>query len=561
VALGAVLIFAGLLVYFPALRGTWVWDDASLIRDNPLMADAGGFWKFWFAPPGPDFFPLTSSVEWSLWRIFGDHPLPFHLLSLALHLLSAFLIWRLFSRLGVRRAWLGALLFVVHPLAVESVAWISELKNTLSLPLLLGSLLCWLNYDERARPAHYSAALVLFLAALLAKTSVVMLPVVLLLYAWWRHGRITRAKLLSIAPFFAVALVLGVLTLIFQNQMAIGVAPIDAGGPLARMAGAGWAMAFYLGKFFWPVNLLPTYPPWKFDSVSPTQFFPWVALVMVLVILWQRRRTDCGRAMLLGLGFFLLNLAPVIGFVTMSYMRIAWVADHFAYLPMIGLIGLVVAACDKLCAWPSRYLLPLFTVASALLVCALGGQASSYAANFHDPITLWSYTLWQYPGSWGAELNLGQSLAEAGQLPAAVVHLARAVEITEAENLETQSFGPHLALANTLAQLNRLDESIPHFQIAARLRPDSLEAHVNYGDVLLRQGDIPGAGTQYAEAVYFHPEFAGAHFNYANVLLRENRPRDAIIQYQAVLMIDPDFGAARIILGKLHVPAAPSAAQ
>ncbi|HTB62261.1 MAG TPA: hypothetical protein VK737_01625, partial [Opitutales bacterium] len=126
-----ILILAAFTVYFPVLHGNWLWDDTTLIRDNPVMADAGGVWKFWLAPPGPDFFPLTSTVEWSLWRIFGDHTLPYHLLSLALHLLSAFLIWRLFTRLGLRLAWLGALLFVVHPLAVESVAWISELKNTL----------------------------------------------------------------------------------------------------------------------------------------------------------------------------------------------------------------------------------------------------------------------------------------------------------------------------------------------------------------------------------------------------------------------------------------------
>jgi len=551
---GALLIFAGVLIYAPVLHGAWLWDDNFLVRYNPLMAEAGGWWKFWFAPPGPEYLPLSSTLEWSIWRIFGDHTFPFHVVSLALHLASGFLLWRLLARLGLRLAWLGAFLFLVHPLAVESVAWISEVKNTLSLPLLIFSLLFWLNYDEHRRPVDYLAALLFFLAALLAKTSVVMLPFILLLHAWWQQGHVSREKWISIAPFFAVAAVLGLLTVFFQNRWAIGVEPIEAGGFPERAAGAGRAIFFYFGKFFWPVNLLPTYRPWTFDPLTPGEFLPWLGLAAAFGLLWRRRTTGWGRALCLGLGFFVLNLVPVLGFLTMSYMRIAWVADHFVYLPMIGLIGLVVAGLDCALARLPKFLLPALAGTLVLLIFTLAWQSCNYAENFRDQIALWSHTLQIFPDSWLAELNLGLSFAEVHDLPEALGHLNQAVQ------MRSDYYGTHLALANVLAQLNRLDEAAQHYQIASRLHPESLEVHVNYGDVLLRQGDVRGAERQCALAVWFNPESTAAHYNYANVLLREGRIQDATLQYQLVLEIQPDFTPARDTLAKLQALPAPPAA-
>jgi protein O-mannosyl-transferase len=552
---GTILVVAAFLVYFPTLHGDWLWDDNFLVRFNPLMAEAGGWWKFWFAPPGPEYLPLSSTLEWVLWRVFGDHTLPFHVVSIALHLASAFLLWRLLARLGLRLAWLGALLFLVHPLAVESVSWISELKNTLSLPLLLLCLLFWLDYDERPRPAVYSAALLFFLAALLAKTSVVMLPFILLLHAWWKHGRVTREKWISVAAFFAGAAVLGLLTIFFQNRWAIGAEPIAIGGLPERAAGAGRALCFYFGKFFWPLNLMPAYPPWNFDPLTPAEFLPWLGIAATGGLLWWERTTAWGRAACLGLGFFVLNLAPVLGFLPMSYMRIAWVADHFTYVAMIGLIGLIVAGVDFVLARLPRFLLPPAAGTLVLITFSLAWQSCQYAANFRDQVALWSYNLRLFPNSWLAELNLGLSLTDAHRLPEALDHLNRAVQ------LRGDFYGTHLALANVLASLNRLDEAAAHYQIAARLRPDSLETHLNYGAVLLRQGDVHGAEVQCGLAVWFDPDSAAAHYDYANVLLRENRVPDAIRQYQLTLEAQPDFAAASNVLGKLHAPLAPSAAK
>jgi protein O-mannosyl-transferase len=541
-AQAAVLVLAGFFVFAPALHGAWLWDDGVTIKDNPLMADAAGWWRFWFIPPGPDYFPLTSTVEWGLWRVFGDHTLPYHLTSLALHLFSAFLLWRLFARLGLRLAWLGALVFVVHPVVVESVAWIAELKNTVSLPLLLLSMLCWLRYDERRRPADLSASLLLFLAAMLAKTSVVMLPFVLLLYTWWKHGRVTRKQCIALAQFFAIALVLGVITVCFQQQWAIGDDKIDVGGFPAQVAGAGQAIFFYLGKCLWPIGLMPAYPPWTFNDLSPAQFLPWLILLAALAGLWSRRKT-WGRPLVLGLGFFLLNLAPVLGFLPMSYMRIAWVADHFVYLPIIGLIGLAIGGAEM--AWA---VLPKIgcAIAASALVLVLALHSRAYAGIFRNQEALWSHTLQSNPDSWLASLNLGLTLNDAHRQPEAEAWLRRSLQ------LHDDFYGTHLSLANLLAQSNRLGEAAAQYRIAWRQHPDSLEVHINYGDVLFRQGDLRGAEEQYYLATLYNPKSVEAHYNLANILLREGRKNDAVVEYQAVLNLDPTFPTIREALQKLQ---------
>ncbi len=509
------------------------------------MADPGGWWKFWFVPPGPDYFPLTSTVEWGLWRIFGDWTLPFHLTSLTLHLLSAFLLWRLLARLGLRLAWWGALIFVVHPVVVESVAWVSELKNTVSLPLLLLSMLCWLRYDERGRPTDISASLLLFLVAMLAKTSVVMLPFILVLYAWWKHGCIPRKQVMALVQFFAIALVLGILTVCFQQQWAIGDDKIDVGGFATRIAGAGWAIFFYLGKLLWPLGLQPAYAPWSFNNLSPVDFWPWLVLFAALAYVWSRRQT-WGRAVILGAGFFLLNLAPVLGFLPMSYMRIAWVADHFVYLPMIGLIGLAIAGAELvLVVLPSV----ICALAAAALVFVFSLHSQIYAGIFRNQETLWSYTLHNDPDSWLGALDLGLTLNDAHRLPEAEVWLRRSL-------LHNNNFyGTHVALADILAQENHLSEAAAQYRIAWQQHPESLEIHINFGNVLFRQGDFHGAEQQYYLATLYHPNSIEARYNLANMLVREGHREEAIAQYELVLKVDPDFTEARDVLKKLRDPA------
>jgi len=569
----ALILLAGWFVYSPAFHGSWLWDDQAEISQNPEILDPAGYWKIWVQSANTDFFPLKSTVIWLQWRLWQDHTLGYHLTTVGLHLLSAFLLWHLFRKLGLRLAWLGALLFVVHPVMVGSVAWIAELKNTLSLPPLLLALGAYIDFDERRQRRYLALSACLFLAAMLCKTSVVMFPVVLLLYGWWKRGRISRGDWKASGVFFAISLVLGLVTIWFQHERAIAGTVIASGGVFSRLACAGLAIAFYFGKGIFPVGLLPLYPRWTVDPPSLLQFLPWLGLGIVLYWLWTRR-TTWGRHALFGLGFFLINLTPILGFIPMSYLRYTWVADHFVYLPLIGLIRLAVAGAGRLTASLTgstrRYAMAGGIVLCGFLACA----SRRYAANFQSEETLWSYTLKRNPAAWLAHNNLGSALLNQGHLPEAIAHFDAAVQLKPdyaaahnnlgiayyrlgrpVESMEyfkrALGFQPdfaeaHLNLGNTLVQAGRLPEAIEHYRQAIRLTPTLAEAHNNLAMSLAQMpGRLPDAIAHCEEALRLKPAYAEAHNNLGNALVQiPGRLPEAVAHYEEALRNKPDFAEA-----------------
>jgi Flp pilus assembly protein TadD len=582
-----VLILAGYWIYAPALHGGWLWDDTDEILHNPILRDPAGWWKIWLAPTGVDYFPLKTTLQWFLWHVGGARPALYHLTSLGLHGLSAFLFWRLLRRLGARLAWLGGLLFVVHPLAVESVAWISELKNTLSLPLLLLAMLAYIEADRgragRSRPAarsdrpatkaqpngYYLLSLLLFLLAMLSKSSVVMFPAIILLYCWWKRGRIDRADLASSAPFFAVSAALGLITLWFQHSRAIGDWTAPVGGPGSRLISAGLAVAFYLAKSVFPIGLLPIYPQWSLRPLSFWEFLPWPVLAILLGWFWAKR-SSWGRPALFGAGFFLLNLLPVLGFAPMAYLHISWVADHFAYISVLGIIGLAIAGAGSL---PRSYLAGLATVAVGMFAW----QSHAYAAWFRSEEILWTRTLRRDPSLWMAHKNLGYTFFEQGRdqdaidqyeaalrlkpdfpearnnlgsLLAAHGHEAEAkVQFQEALRLAPHYAKAHNNLGIALALQGDLAGAIAEYTTVLRLQADFPEARNNLGKALAELGQLPEAIAQFEEALRLDPGNAEAHNNLGNALAHSGRLPEAVTQFQAALRLKPDLALAHSNLG------------
>ena len=371
----AIIVLAGLWIYSPAYHGDWLWDDDQLLTANPVVQSGSlqGLGKLWFNPDGADFFPLSYTALWAQWPFFKNTPTGYHVTTIVLHVIGSLLLWALLHRMRVPGAWLSGLIFAIHPVAVESVAWVSETKNTLSLPLFLLSCLCWVVQDEERegprRTWFYVLSIVFFLLAMLAKTSMVGLPVLLLLHAWWKRGTVTLQDVIRAAPFFLISIVLGIITIQYQHGRAIGAEKILVGGVASRIATAGMAILFYLAEIVWPVNLLPIYPRWEVDPPKAWQFLAWPVIAAAAAWIWANRgtadRPGWGRNVLFGLGFFLLMVLPVLGFVTISYMRITWVADHFNYLPMIGVIALIGAAATR---WYERS-----TASAQPLIIAGGG--------------------------------------------------------------------------------------------------------------------------------------------------------------------------------------------
>jgi tetratricopeptide (TPR) repeat protein len=542
----ALILLAGWLVYWPSIHGGWVWDDTEEVTLNPVLRDPAGLGKIWFSPAGADYFPLKTTVQWFEWRLWGADPAGYHAVSIALHILSAFLFWRVLAKLGLRLAWVGGLLFVVHPVAVESVAWIAELKNTLSLPLLLFAMLAYIEFDKRGSDPKslnpgapfYLLSLFAFLLAMLAKSSVVMFPIVILLYCAWKRGRVDRKDLAASAPFFGIGLGLGFATLWFQHHRAIVAGHVVAGGIFTRIVCAGTSILFYLWKCLWPAGLLPIYPRWQIDPASPLQYLPWVVVIALAGILWSRRDT-WGRHVLFGLGFFAINLLPVLGLVAMSYQRMSWVADHFAYISLLGVIALAVGGLDQLTASRTQGIAIAAGLGAAVAIAALAWQSRQYAEIFHDDEALWTYTVERNPDAWAAQGNLGYALFQEGRVPESIPYYR------EALRLNPDYAEARYNLGTSLLQMNQVGEAIAEYERAVLLQPASGGMQNNLGTALVRAGRLPEAVGHFEQAVQLEPDNAEAHHNLGNAMLLTGRLAEAIRQYEEALRLSPDDSAAK----------------
>jgi tetratricopeptide (TPR) repeat protein len=544
-----VIVAATLWIYWPALHGDWLWDDDLAITGNSITQSPTGLSIIWFEPGRQlDYYPVKSSVQWLQWRLWGMDTLGYHLTNIFLHTLSAFLVWRLLGKFHLRLAWLGGLIFAIHPVQVESVAWIAELKNTLSLPPILLAMCAWIDFDERGRRKDYWLALGLFVVAMLCKLSVVLFPLVILLHAWWRRGRIGWIDLKTSAPFFVVSLLLGLVAIVSGtydvrlNQVDADVMPVS--GFLARMVVAGLSLSFYFSKSFLPVGLLPIYPKWTVDPSSPIQFLPWLILGGLISWLWTIRH-GWGRHALLGLGFFLLNLAPCPGLIPTPNMSFAWVMDHFLYLPIIGLIGLVMAGMGHMeirLSAPFRACgIGVVTVVLALMAFASHGYATLYL----NSETLWTYELRHNPRAWLAHNNLGLVLSHTGRTTEAIEQFEQALQ------LNSDYAGAHNNLGDALLQTEHLPEAMEQFEQALQIEPDNAVAHSNLGSTLLRTGRVPEAVAQLEQAVQLKPDYAPAHNNLGSALQQTGRLPDAIAQYEQAVQLKPDYVEARYNLGTL----------
>jgi tetratricopeptide (TPR) repeat protein len=535
----------------------------------------------WWAPAGADYFPLKETVQWFEWHLWGDRPFGYHVVSLGLHLVSAFLCWRLLSKLGTPFAWSAALVFLVHPVAVESVAWIAELKNTLSLPLLLLSALAFVTFAERAeleppqpRLGWYGASLLLFLASALAKSSVVMFPTVLLLYGWYRHRRIVARDLVLTSPFFLVSAGIGAATVWFQEHRAIAGVVAETPSLAARLADAGHAILFYFGKAIFPVGISPVYPALREGPVSCGSFVPWFLLALAVGLLVWRRAT-WGRAGLLALGWFVLHLVPILGLVRMSFARIAPVSDHFAYVSLLGLIGGLAALAGLVAERLRRISRPLALAGGgvlALLVGALLLESRELATHYQSDRAFWSFASERNPTAWAPRNNLGLMLLEEGhpaeaaaQFEAVLRSGVRQAEVYNNLGDAEVRLGHYPAaigafqtalslqpgypvaegnLGNVYAQTGQFPQAEEHLRRSLELKPDNPDLHTHLGLVYGLTGHPDLAVAQYREAMRENPLLAEPHYRLASLLANAGRLPEALAEYDAAIRLNPNYAEA-----------------
>lgn len=537
-ALGCAIFLAALLVYIPAMTAGFIWDDDQEITANPSLRSAAGLVEIWAGAKSADYFPLKTTMLWIEYHLWDIHPWPYHVVNILLHGVDAILVWLVLRRLRIPGAWLAGLFFAIHPVHAESVAWISERKNTLSLLFFLLSALAYFRFEKTENRRDYAFALAWSLAALLCKTHTVVLPAVLLLCAWWQRGAISRRDIARCAPFFLLAAVLGTVTVWFQYERAIGTETIPIGGFASRFAGAGMAVWWYLEKALLPVNLMEIYPVWHFNPPRVWQFAPVALLVILFALLWRARAHPVGRAMFFALAYFVVTLLPVLGFFKMSYMRHALVADHFQYFSDIGIIALCSAAGAELYRRTHGKL--RHALAGGCVLLALNYSACSWqrASVHRSEETLWRDTLLRNPLSWQAHSHYGAAMFAKGFYPLAMTHFSRAMEL-KPDNPES-----HFNVGLLLAMQGRMDEAITQYREAVRIKDDPL-FRVSLANALGAARQFREAVEQYSAVISRDPRNVEAHCNLGYAFSKMGRLDEAKAEFQKALEIEPGNEMAR----------------
>jgi len=528
---------AVLWIYWPALNGGWIRDDHFYLPQNPLLHDPGRLWKLWFEPGSfIEYYPLEETIQFIQWELWQNNTLGYHLTNVILHFISALLVWRLFSKLGLRLAWLGGLIFAVHPMQVESVAWISELKNTLSLPLFLGAMCAWIDFDASRRKQDYLLAVVLFLAACLCKISVVAFPILILLHAWWKRREIGWNDLKATVPFAVISIVLAAATMLagssFQSHHLLSNWSVPVGGVLSHLALIGLTSSFYFAACFLPWRPMPFYPLWTLNPPTLLQFLPWPIMFGAVYWLWTKRE-GWGRHALFGLGFLFLFLAPFLGFVPASYMRLSWVMDHLLYLPILGAIGLITAGCSGIEKQLPRSLRPIGIGIVALFVFLMAWESHSYAAAFESEEALWTYMLKEAPDSALAHENLGDIDVNSGRYSEALKHFYSALKS------DPNPSEIHVNIGVTLAKAGQVQAAIQQFEMAIQEDPKNVSAYSDWGAALLNLKQYSEAIDKCKTAVSLQPNSEYDHLNMAVALRKLGRLDEAVREYEQVVIIDP----------------------
>lgn len=543
-ALAAALVGATFVIYAPAIQGQAVWDDAAHIT-APELRTLRGLWRIWFELGATQqYYPLLHSAFWVEHRLWGDSVLGYHTVNVLLHAIASLLVVGIMRRLRLPGAWLGGFLFALHPVCVESVAWISEQKSTLSGVFYLASALAYLHFDQTRRKRHYGFALGLFLLALLSKTVTATLPAALLVLLWWMRGQLQwRRDVAPLLPWFALGVPAGLFTA-WVEKAHIGAQGAEFALSLPqRILLAGRAPWFYASKVVWPSGLMFSYPRWEIDPRQGWQYLYPAGLLALSAILFRLARKH--RGPLAAYLFFVGTLFPVLGFLNVFPFRYSFVADHFQYLAMLGIL---VPAASGLARALARIPPARVPVAVALLV-TLGVLSWQQSGIYRDEETLYRETLARNPDAFFVRLNLGSLLFQQGRIAEAAAEFEQAVHLKpdSAEALEN--------LGNALAALpGRFPEAVATLRKALEYNPRSAEIHNNLGLALL---SLPGhqeeAAAAFRQAIQFKPDFAAAHNNLGLALASlSGRLEEAIAAYQAALKIDPGYAAAYNNLGTAY---------
>lgn len=504
----------------PATRCGFIWDDDDHVTANPVIVGPLGLKEIWTTTYAR-ICPLVQTTWWIEHQMWGLNPMPYHLVNILIHAAAALALWRVLLQMRVPGAWLGAAIWMLHPVQVESAAWITEMKNTQCALFFLLSILFYCksrpSATEDARKnlagCYYLLTLLFGAMAIASKSSAMVLPLILVLCGWWMDGHWRwRRSLWQMGPLFLLSALSGLMSIWSRNVEGSGENQKWALDWLLRVPVAGKALWFYLGKLVWPNPLIMIYPRWELTAGNPVVWLPLIAAMLLSVLLWRNRNGRRGRALFFTWTYFVIALLPVLGLLTHGFLKFSYVADHFQYFASMGPLALAGAGISvgmDAMIKQSRWLKPLLC-SSLLLV--LGTLTWLQCHIYQNEGTLWTDVLKNNPDCWVGHNNLG---------------------------------------VYKMTVEKHFNEAQTHYLKAIEIKPDCDRAYVNLGILLRETGQTNEAIAQLQKALVINPRFAEAHLNLGICYEQTGRMDEAIVQFQKTVEANPDNTLARRKLAAL----------
>ena len=568
-------IFAGFIVYLPSLSCGFIWDDDLLLTNNPIIISNHTPFVFWFTTKARDFFPTTYTYLWILWKLFPHIPFVYHLSNVILFIISAVILWMLLETLKISGAKWCALIYLVHPVNVETVSWITQHKNTLSLLFYLISLNSF--FSSRDNRKLYWLSILFYFLSITSKTSVAGFPFVLALLIYWQKRLFTFKDFKTVLPFFFISVIVGTLELWFHNihkDQYLAIFPYGIG---ERIAVGGRVFFFYLYKAVMPLNLSFVYPRWDINLMNPGVYLPALAVMLMTVsIFCLKHRFPSLFALFF---FYLLNIFPVMGFIDIYYMRYSRVADHWQYLSLIAVVTGLVSTINNFISKSTQGIKRVCFLVFLIISCLLSFITLNQQQIYKDQKILWKETIKKTPTAWIAYNNLAIIYLKEGELEASQKYTKKSLELEPMNEMAVNNMG------SILSRQNKPKLALDYFKEAIRIQPDFSLAHFNLGlglmdlgeyresyseiseslriyplshltrnargNVLQRMNFIKESIPEYKEAIKLNPDFHLAYYNLANGLVSLKNYNEAIKNYEMALSISPDFYNAHFNLGML----------
>jgi tetratricopeptide (TPR) repeat protein len=543
------LVAALFIVYWPSLHGGYVMDDEDNISKNEMLHSVYGLRQIWLTPGATSqYYPLTFTCWWVDYHLWGVNSVGYHVQNVLLHACAALLLWRVLQALKVPGAELAAAIFALHPVNVMSVAWMTELKNTLSCSLALAATWAYLRFarlgvyedDARSRSStlDYCLTILFFVLGMFAKTAVSFLPATLLLITWWQRPRLTRRDCFAILPLFLIVIGMGCIT-IYVEQHTGGASGREFTLPfLQRVLVSGRSFWFYGEKLFFPYQLTLIYPRWKIDPMVWWQYLYPAAAIGLFVALWLWRRR-LGKGPFVAAMHFYISTSLLVLFVVLFFTRYAFVSDHWQYFGCLSVIALAAAGIATFWSRANGWGRRVVVIGSLTMLAVLGVLTWRMCEMYDDLETFWRATLARNSEAWSAHFNLAGILLDSGRLEEALAHVQRGIEINPRVR------GAQANLAAVLERMGRVDEAFQYLRNAVQRDDSDVDSHASLGAMLLKKEQPAAAVMQLKRAVELDPEYVEANSNLGEALMRLGRTSDAVGPLQTSVKIAPDYTPAQ----------------